>query len=66
MLTLPRDWRHTLAEAAEKLEQLEAEAQSLGNSEGRYIRPIAVFECSALARINATPNASTPSTCAST
>ena len=36
------DWRHTLAEAAEKLEQLEAEAQSLGNSEGRYIRPIAV------------------------
>ena len=36
------DWRHTLAEAAEKLEQLGAEAQSLGNSEGRYIRPIAV------------------------
>ena len=36
------DWQHTLAEAAEELDRLNAEARSLENSEGRYIRPIAV------------------------
>ena len=36
------DWQVTLSEAAECLESLEEEARSLENSEGRYIRPIAV------------------------
>ena len=36
------DWHHTLAQAHGKLEHLDAEAQSLQMSEGRYIRPIAV------------------------
>ena len=36
------DWQTTLTEAAECLDRLEAEARSLENSEGRYIRPIAV------------------------
>ncbi len=36
------DWQHTLAKAHEELEKLDAEAQSLQQSEGRYIRPIAV------------------------
>lgn len=36
------DWYHTLAEAHDKLESLQAEAQSLQHDEGRYIRPIAV------------------------
>lgn len=35
-------WKDTLAEAQDKLEQLDAEAQSLQASEGRYIRPIAL------------------------
>ena len=35
-------WRHTLDQAQAKLEELENEAVSLQNSEGRYIRPIAV------------------------
>ena len=36
------DWQNTLSEAADRLDILEAEARSLENSEGRYIRPIAV------------------------
>ena len=36
------EWQHTLAQAHDKLERLDAEAQSLQMSEGRYIRPIAV------------------------
>ena len=36
------EWKTTLNEAHDKLEQLGAEAQSLQMSEGRYIRPIAV------------------------
>ncbi len=36
------EWQVTLSEAAEHLVRLEAEARSLENSEGRYIRPIAV------------------------
>lgn len=36
------EWRHTLSEAAEELERLDAEARSLYASEGRYVRPIAV------------------------
>ncbi len=36
------EWRHTLAAAKEELDRLEAEAQSLYASEGRYVRPIAV------------------------
>ena len=36
------DWHRTLAQAHDKLECLDAEAQSVLRSEGRYIRPIAV------------------------
>ena len=36
------DWQYTLAQAYEELEELDAEARSLHQSEGRYIRPIAV------------------------
>ena len=36
------DWQVTLSEAADHLDTLEEEARSLENSEGRYIRPIAV------------------------
>jgi type III restriction enzyme len=36
------DWHHTLGQAHGKLEELDNEAVSLQNSEGRYIRPIAV------------------------
>ena len=36
------DWHHTLGQAHAKLEELENHAVSLQNSEGRYIRPIAV------------------------
>ena len=36
------DWQNTLSEAFDRLGSLEAEALSLENSEGRYIRPIAV------------------------
>ena len=36
------DWQHTLGQAHAKLEDLQKEACSLSNSEGRYIRPIAV------------------------
>ena len=36
------EWKHTLAEAHGELERLDAEAQSLQMSTGRYIRPIAV------------------------
>ena len=36
------DWQNTLSEAADRLDSLKAEARSLENSEGRYIRPIAV------------------------
>ncbi len=36
------EWRQTLSEAAEGLERLEAEAQALWASEGRYVRPIGV------------------------
>ena len=36
------DWHHTLSRAHAKLEELDSEAISLQNSEGRYIRPIAV------------------------
>ena len=36
------EWRHVLGEAAEELDRLQAEAESLRMSEGRYIRPIAV------------------------
>ena len=36
------EWQHTLAEAYEELQRLDAESRSLQMSEGRYIRPIAV------------------------
>ena len=36
------EWRQTLSEAAEGLERLDAEAQALWASEGRYVRPIGV------------------------
>ena len=36
------DWHHTVSQAHTKLEELDNEAVSLQNSEGRYIRPIAV------------------------
>ena len=36
------DWRFTLSQAYQELEQLAMEAQSLQQNEGRYIRPIAV------------------------
>ena len=36
------DWHSTLLRAHDELERLDAEAQSLQMSEGRYIRPIAV------------------------
>ena len=36
------DWHHTLGQAHAKLEELDNDAVSLQNSEGRYIRPIAV------------------------
>ena len=36
------DWHHTLSRAHTKLDELDNEAISLQNSEGRYIRPIAV------------------------
>ncbi|OOV35891.1 hypothetical protein BO98_02625 [Candidatus Synechococcus spongiarum LMB bulk10D] len=36
------DWHQTLSKAHTKLEELDHEAVSLQNSEGRYIRPIAV------------------------
>ena len=36
------DWHHTLAQAHDELERIHNEAQSLQQSEGRYIRPIAV------------------------
>ena len=36
------EWQLTLGQAADELERLDAEARSLENSTGRYIRPIAV------------------------
>ena len=36
------DWQNTLSEAAERLDTLEAEARSLQNNGGDYIRPIGV------------------------
>ena len=36
------EWQFTLAQAVERLESLEREAQSFQSSEGSYIRPIAV------------------------
>ena len=36
------DWHYTLAQAHDKLERLDAEAKSLVQNGGRYIRPIAV------------------------
>ncbi len=36
------EWQSTLSQAVEELERLDAEAKSLENSTGRYIRPIAV------------------------
>ena len=36
------EWQHVLGEAAEELDRLHAEAASLQQSEGRYLRPIAV------------------------
>lgn len=36
------DWHYTLAQAHDELERLHNESQSLQQSEGRYIRPIAV------------------------
>ena len=36
------DWHYTLAQAHDELERLNAAAESLQSSEGRYIRPIAV------------------------
>ena len=36
------DWEKTLMDAADKLEELEREAQSWGHGGGRYIRPMAV------------------------
>ena len=41
-LTNNADWKHTLAAAYDKLEELAADAQSLQGNQGRYIRPIAV------------------------
>ena len=41
--SLPKvDWQHTLGKAHDELEKLDNEAQSLQQSDGRYIRPIAV------------------------
>ena len=41
--SLPRvDWQHTLGKAHDELEKLDGEAQSFQQSDGRYIRPIAV------------------------
>ena len=37
------DWKRTLAETQEKLEQLTADAENLQQHEGRYIRPIALI-----------------------
>ena len=37
------DWKHTLAETREKLQELETEAQRLQTRENRYIRPIALI-----------------------
>lgn len=36
------DWHHTLGQARDEMERLSQEAQSLENSEGRHIRPIAL------------------------
>ena len=36
------EWQYTLAQALEKLNDLDAEARSLDAAEGRYVRPIAV------------------------
>ena len=36
------DWHYTLAQAYDELERLDAEAKSLAQNEGRYVRPIAV------------------------
>lgn len=36
------DWKHTLAEAREKLARLDADARKLQSRENRYIRPIAL------------------------
>ena len=36
------DWKNTLTEAADKLNELDTEARSLAMGENRYIRPIAV------------------------
>ena len=36
------DWKHTLAETQQKLQELETEAQKLQARENRYIRPIAL------------------------
>ena len=36
------EWKYTLTKAAEKLDELSTDAQSLQMSEGRYVRPIAV------------------------
>lgn len=36
------EWQHTLAQACEELDQLDAEARTLHTADGRYIRPIAV------------------------
>ena len=36
------EWQLTLSQAVEELDLLNAEAESLGNNTGRYIRPIAV------------------------
>jgi len=34
------DWKHTLAEAKKKLDELQREARTVQHNEGRYIRPI--------------------------
>ena len=36
------DWQYTLAQAADRLSEIDAEARSLDAAEGRYVRPIAV------------------------
>ena len=36
------EWRYALAQAHDELERLEADARSLWNDEGRYVRPIGV------------------------
>ena len=36
------EWQHTLAQACEELERLDAEARALHATDGRYVRPIAV------------------------